>query len=57
MAFKLKGGVGGPFRKNYPSAFKHPSSDPSEHPHKKGRMMGMRVGTSLYKLEKRSSYL
>ena len=35
MAFKLKGGVGGPFRKNYPSAFKHPSSDPSEHPHKK----------------------
>ena len=24
MAFKLKGGVGGPFRKNYPSAFKHP---------------------------------
>lgn len=34
MAFKLKGGVGGPFRKNFPSAFKHVDmSKPADHPH------------------------
>ena len=34
MAFKLKGGVGGPFRKNYPSVFKHVDmSKPADHSH------------------------